>query len=323
MRRLRIILAVVTGLGLAATSPSVDRAGGQGTTLTLATGPGISTMVGFAMQSMVNDFVSGGRASTETADSEEQVLQWVSSGRATLGLATIPEIARAFPTAEARDRSGLSFVMGGHAAIVAHVFVREDLPNPSLAGLQGRRVALPEPGAPGEALARAVLEVHGLTGRAIKPVYARIEEQVKAFETGFVDAVILAVPVPSPVVASPAPTALAASGKARLVALDASAIAALLGKFPGYSRHTIQPGTYAGQAGAVATVASKNAIVARKDADPGLVYRFAKTILENPGEFAKRCPLAVAYTPHNILPESPLLPLHSGAERYYRDRGIF
>jgi len=322
MRTPRIILAIVTGLGLAATALSLEGAGGDGTTLTLATGPGISTMVGLAMQSMVNDFVPGVRASTEAADSEEQVLQRVGSGRATLGLATIPEIARALPTAEARDRSGLAFVMGGHAAIVAHVFVRDDLPTPALAGLQGRRVALPEPGTPAEALVRAVLEAHGLAGRAIKPVYARVEEKVKAFETGFVDAVILAVPIPSPVVSSPAPTALAGSGKARLVSLEARAVASLLEKLPGYSRHTIPSGTYRGQAASVATVASKNAIVARTNADPGLVYRFAKTILENPGEFAKRCPLAVAYTPHNVLPESPLLPLHSGAERYYRDRGI-
>ncbi len=322
MRTLRTILTLVTVLVLAATAPSVDRARGQGTTLTLATGPGISTMVGFAMQSMVNDFVSGVRASTETADSEQQVLGWVSSGRVTLGLATIPEIARAFPTPEERHRSGLSFVMGGHAAMVAHVFVRHDLPTPGIAGLQGRRVALPEPGTPSEALARAVLEVHGLTGRAIKPVFARVEEQVKAFEAGFVDAVILAVSIPSPVVPSPAPTALAAGGKARLVSLDPGAVASLLEKFPGYSRHRIQPGTYAGQAGLVLTVASKNAIVARNDVDLALVYRFAKVILENPGEFAKRCPLAVAYTPHNILPESPVLPLHPGADRYYREQGL-
>lgn len=322
MRTLRILLVMVSVLGLAVTAPTADRPGGQGTTLTFATSPGMSLMVASAMQSMVNDLAAGMSASTEVADTEREVLRLVREGRASLGLATIQEIAQAFPDREARERSGMTFVIGGHAATVVHVFVRADLPQPTVAGLEGRRVALPEPGSAGEALARALLEAHGLGDRRIKPVFARVEEQVAAFEAGFVDAAILVVPVPSPVVPSPAPTRLAASSRARLLSLAPAVIEALLGRHPGLSRHAIDAGTYARQPDAIATVARKNAIVARKDLDPEVVYRFVKTILENPGEFAKRCPLAVAYTPKNVLPGSALLPVHAGAERYFREQGL-
>jgi TRAP transporter TAXI family solute receptor len=323
MYALRIIFAVVIALlggGLAVSG--LVGAEGQTQTTTLATAPGVSLMVARAMEAMVNDLLPGVTASTEIADSERDVLRLVRDGRAQFGLATIPEIARTFPTADERARSGLSFVMGGHAATVAHVFVRDDLPSLTIGGLRGRRVALPEPGSAGEALAHALLETLGLTDRDIKPVFARVEEQVKAFEVGFVDAVILVVPVPSPVVSSPAPTKLAAMGKARLLTLDSGAVERLLQSHPGYSRHAIEAGTYQGQAGEVLSVARKNSVIARKDLDPALVYRFVKTILEYPAKFAKVCPLAMAYTPRSILPGTPLLPLHPGAERYYREQGI-
>lgn len=323
MHTLRVLLGVIValvGAGLAAAGLAGTE--GQRQAVSFVTGPGISSMVARAMETMVNDVLPGVTASTEIADSERDVLRLVREGRAQFGLVTIPEIARTFPTAEERDRSGLSFVMGGHAATVAHVFVRDDLPSPTLGGLRGRRVALPEPGSAGEGLARALLEIHGLGDRDVKPVFTRVEEQVKAFEVGFVDAVILVVPVPAPAVSSPAPTKLAATAKARLLSLDSSAVERLLQGDPGYSRHVIEARTYPGQAGEVLTVARKNAVVARKDLNPLLVHSFVKTILEHPTKFAKVCPLAMAYTPKNILPGTSLLPLHPGAERYYREQGI-
>ncbi|HAM59518.1 MAG TPA: hypothetical protein DCQ64_30560 [Candidatus Rokubacteria bacterium] len=59
MRTLRILLVMVSVLGLAVTAPTADRPGGQGTALTFATSPGISLMVASAMQSMVHDLAAG------------------------------------------------------------------------------------------------------------------------------------------------------------------------------------------------------------------------------------------------------------------------
>jgi TRAP transporter TAXI family solute receptor len=266
------VVIALAGAGLAA--PGLIGAEAQRQAITFAATAGIPSMVALGMEAMVNDLLRDVAATTDIADSEHEVLKRVREGRAQFGLVPIPEIARTLPTADERDRSGLSFVMGGHAAAVAHVFVRNDLPHPTLGGLRGRRVALPEPGTAGETLARALLETHGLGDRDVKPAFMRAEEQVRAFEVGFVDAVILVVPVPSPAVSSPAPTKLAATGKSRLLSLDPEAVARLLQRHPGYSLHSIEAGTYPGQTGDVFTVARKNAVVARKDFSPALVYGF-------------------------------------------------
>ena len=316
----RIVWIALFGLGLLIiVSPGT--AASSTHPLILATTKGIPYMVGLGMESVANQFVKEFKVETQTAEAEQEVLQRLVEGRAQLGLATMAEIARQLPTPEARAKAGLRFVMGGHAAVVLHVFVRKGLPISSIQDLRGRRIALPEPGSPTEGLARAVLDVIGLGQENIKPAFMRVEEQVKAFEVGFVDAVLMVVPVPSPMVSSPWPAKLATK-KARLLSLSDSETAKILDKFPIYSRQLIEAGTYPGQTQPVITLARKNALLAGRDVNEEVVYQFVKAILEHPTDFQKVCPLGIAYTGKNVLPGTSLLPLHPGAERFYREKGI-
>lgn len=289
--------------------------------LVLATAKGIPYMVGLGMESVVNQFVKEFQVDTHSATTEEDVLRRLTDGRAQLGLITMAEVVRHLPTPEAREKARLSFVMGGHAATVLHVFVREELPIESIRDLRGRRVALPEPGSPAEALSRTLLDAVGLGYEGIKPAFMRVEEQAKAFEVGFADAVFMVVPVPSPVVTSPWPGKLAAMG-ARLLTLDEAVVKKVMDKDPSYSRHVVDAGTYRGQPEDLVTLSRKNALVARRDISSDVVYQFVKGILEHPAEFQKVCPLGMAYTGKNVLPGTSVLPLHPGAERYYREKRI-
>lgn len=129
--------------------------------------------------------------------------------KAELGFVPIPEIQRALPSPKEREDSGLRFVMGGHAAIVLQVFLSADaavLPGMSLASLRGKRVAVPEPGTPGEPLVDAVLRAHALSRTEIQARPMGVQEQVRALREGKVDAALMVVPVASPVVPSPGPT---------------------------------------------------------------------------------------------------------------------
>jgi len=108
----------------------------------------------------------------------------------------------------------------------------------------------------------------------------------------------------------------------RLLSLNEGNLQALVGAFPAYSRHAIEAGTYPGQPEEVRTIARKNVLITHDSLDPALAYRIVQAILEHPAEFQQVCPLGVAYTPKNALPGTPLLPLHTGAERYYREKAI-
>jgi TRAP transporter TAXI family solute receptor len=289
--------------------------------LILATTKGIPYMVGLGMESVANQFVKEFKVETQTAEAEQEVLERLIDGRAQLGLLIMAEIVRQLPIPEARAKAGLQLVMGGHAATVLHVFVRKGLPITSIQDLRGRRVALPEPGSPAEGFARTVLNAIGLGQENIKPAFMRVEEQVKAFEVGFVDAVLMVVPVPSPMMSSPWPGKLATK-KARLLSLGEAEVKKILDNDPSYSRHLIEAGTYPGQTQQVITLARKNALIASPGLSPDVVYQFVKAILDHSADFQKVCPLGVAYTGKNVLPGTSLLPLHPGAERYFREKGI-
>lgn len=212
--------------------------------------------------------------------------------------------------------------MGGHAALVAHLFVRPGLPITAIGELRGRRLAVQPPGSPGAEVSRAILEAYQLGPRELDVVTLEIPEQIRAFREGTVDAALMVVPVSSPVVTSPGPLRLTRDHRARLLSLDSAQVTRVLQQDPSSSWHRIPAGTYAGQSEAVLSIAHKNAVIAHKDLDPVLVYQFVRAILEHPQEFRKVCPLGVEYTPDNVTPGSRLLPVHVGAQRYFQEKGI-
>lgn len=69
------------------------------------------------------------------------------------------------------------------------------------------------------------------------------------------------------------------------------------------------------------TVGAAHFAVAHKDLPDGLVYQIVKTVFENQAELVKAHPVAKETIPENIE-RNTLFPLHPGALRYYREKGI-
>ncbi len=324
MRAIGYPLAMALALTFLSAGPSPSKASeaGQKTKLTIATGVGIPFMIGTGMEMLMNRFIPGVEATAQDFADEQEIVRLVSQGKADLGLVPIPEIAKTFPTPGERERSGLRFLMGGHAAIVSHIFVRLESPITSIYDLKGKRIAVQEPGSPGEVLTSAILQVHGLSFKDVEVIHLKVEEQVEALKAGQVDAAFMAAPVPSPVVSSPGPMRMTKAGDVRLLSIKGAELQRLVEAFPGYSRHTIEAGTYPGQKEEVVTIARKNALIAHEGLDDALAHRIVQAILEHPVEFQQVCPLGLAYTPKNVLPGTAIIPLHPGAERYYQEKGI-
>jgi TRAP transporter TAXI family solute receptor len=92
-------------------------------------------------------------------------------------------------------------------------------------------------------------------------------------------------------------------------------------KYPLWSLYVIPAGTYPNQPEAVQSIAHPNLIVVRADVPDEAVYQVTKAIWEN---------LAALHEIHKATREVTLdralrglgAPLHPGAARYYRERGI-
>ena len=90
---------------------------------------------------------------------------------------------------------------------------------------------------------------------------------------------------------------------------------------PAYQPATIPANTYNGQSDAAATVAIPNFLVTHEGVPADTVYAMAKSMFDNLDQMVAAHAAAKAIKRENALNGMPL-PLHAGAEKYYREVGL-
>jgi TRAP transporter TAXI family solute receptor len=105
------------------------------------------------------------------------------------------------------------------------------------------------------------------------------------------------------------------------VAPSPEQVASIRKQLPEITPSTIAAGTYRSLTTDYPTIGLYNFAVAHKDLSKDLVYRIVKAVFENHAELVKAHPVAKETVPENIE-RNTLFPLHPGALRYYREKGI-
>ncbi|HYS16064.1 MAG TPA: TAXI family TRAP transporter solute-binding subunit [Candidatus Binatia bacterium] len=198
-----------------------------------------------------------------------------------------------------------------------HIVVTQASGVKSPRDLRGKRVALGPPGSGTEQNALQILGAHGI-GEGDLRMSARISfaaaaDQLKA---GVVDAAFFTVALDAAVVAD-----ALSSGKVGLVGVGRTAGEALESKYPFYTMGKIPANTYKGQEREIETPVVMAMLVARTGLAEMLVYRFTKAIFDNLPQFHAAHAAARSLTLQTAL-VGMALPLHPGAERFFKERGI-
>src|SRR5262249_45064708 len=119
--------------------------------------------------------------------------------------------------------------------------------------------------------------------------------------------------------------AFAAAQPMRIVGLDA-AHAKAFEEQPSWTAVALREGTYRGQDSDMLVPGTHTVLLAHKGADPELIYRITKTIIEHGREFGDLHPGGNEFTiaKTRYLIENKLIPVafHPGAERYWREKGV-
>ena len=187
----------------------------------------------------------------------------------------------------------------------------------SVRDLKGKRVAFGPQGSATEQNALQVLAVHGVTesdlAGAVRVSFTAAVDQLKA---GAVDAAFFSIAVGAPVIAD-----ALASGKLALISVGASASEALVRKYPFYTIDEIPANTYKHQDREVVVPAVMAMLVARSSLPADLVYRVTKAVFDNLPQFHAAHAAARNLTLQTALVGMPL-PLHPGAERFFKEKGI-
>ena len=106
-----------------------------------------------------------------------------------------------------------------------------------------------------------------------------------------------------------------------LVDVGGPKIDGLLSTHPEYSRSVIPGNTYSNNAQPVTTLGVRTAIISTTRLPETVAYEITKTVFENLDDFRRLHPDFATLVARDMVPAGAVVPVHSGAARYFRGRG--
>ncbi len=316
-----IALAAMIGLSLSAAFAQTRTfiTIGSGST----TGLYYPTAVGIAK--IINEAGIGIRANARSTGASVFNAKAIGEGQLQMGLVqnNIAEYAYRGTGVEAFENQPVENLRGIAALYpeVVHILARADAGIDSPADLRGKRVYVGDVGSGTEQDTKNILAAHDLDFSDLQSaVRGSASDAVNLLRDGRIDAMFYTVGVGSSAITEAAQTA-----PIRVVPIDREVIEALGKQYAFYTPFTIPAGTYPDMPNDVQTVTLKAMLVGDASLPEEVVYSFTKTIfgdklqafyddIQNPN-------LKKYFTVENALEGMPI-PLHPGAERFFREAGV-
>lgn len=198
-----------------------------------------------------------------------------------------------------------------------HLVARADSGINSVADLKGKRVSLDEPGSGTYVDAGLILEANGLSADDVTAEALKGNAASDALRNGRIDAFFVVAGYPTGSLVE-----LASAADIKLVPIDGAGAEALTEKYGFFAQSDIPEGTYEG-VGATTTVAVGAQWFTSAKEDDDLIYEITKALWND----NSRKLLDVGHAKgKTITPDTGLngigVPLHAGAERFYREAGL-
>lgn len=187
-----------------------------------------------------------------------------------------------------------------------------------LQSLRNMRVALGAFGSGQQPTVDSALAALNLDRGAFRQVEAFAADD-QAFELcrNRIDAFVFVAATPSASVQQ----ATAACG-AQLIDMPPEAVQRLVGEFPYFRPVTIPAGVYRGNDRPVSTFGVPAILATRAGTSPDLVYSVVKAVMDDLPAIRRLHPALADLKAEEMVPSQNLAPLHPGAVRYFRERGL-
>lgn len=185
----------------------------------------------------------------------------------------------------------------------------------TLEDLKGKRISVGAPRSGTELNARAILKAAGLTYKDFAKVeYLPFGESVELIKNRQLDVTLQSAGLGVASIRD-----LATTMKITVVSVPAD-IVAKIGD-PAYQPASIPANTYTGQETAVPSVAIKNFLVTHEGVPADMVYAMTKAVFTNLESLGAAHSAAKGINAAEAV-KAPPVPLHPGAERYFREAGV-
>ena len=198
------------------------------------------------------------------------------------------------------------------------VIARADTGIRDFGDLRGRRIGIGKTGAGYTVTRDVVLGYYGWTiSDADRVLEVGPAEQDLALCSNKVDAIVFAAGHPNGL-AQEATTEC----RARLVRVAGPPIDRLLAAHSYYVASVIPGGLYPGNPTNVATFGTLAMLIAESRQPDALAYAVVKAVFDNFADFRRLHPALATLRREDMVPSEAVIPIHSGALRYYREAGL-
>ena len=315
MRFARIFAAAAFGLATLAAAPVSAQqfinilTGGQS---------GVYYPLGVALSQIYGKAIPNVKSTAQVTKASAENLNLLQAGRGELAFTLGDALSDAWKGDEEagfktplKKLRGLSATYNNYIQIVASA----DSGIKTLADLKGKRVSVGAAKSGTELNARAIFKAAGLSYKDLSKVeYLPFGESVELIKNRQLDATLQSAGLGVASIRD-----LATSVKIVVVAIPADVVAKV--GDPAYQPAVIPANTYEGQTADVATAAIPNFLVTQADVSNDLAYQMAKALYENLDTLYAAHNAAKAIKRENAVKGMPV-PLHPGAERYYKEVGV-
>lgn len=311
---------LIRTLGLAATLIAAGAAHAQQQFVTVLTGgtSGVYYPLGVALSKVYGDNIPNVRASVQSTKASAENLNLLQAGRGEVAFSLGDAVSDAWKgNEEAGFKSkldklrGLAGIYNNYIQIVASA----DSGIKSLADLKGKRVSVGAPRSGTELNARAIFRGAGLSYSDLGKVeYLPFGESVELIKNRQLDATLQSAGLGVASIRD-----LANSVNIVVIPVPADVVASI--GDAAYQPAVIPANTYQGQTADVPTAAIRNILVTHSGVPEDVVYQMTKSMFEHLDQLTAAHAAAKAIKAQGAADGLPL-PLHPGAERYYREAGL-
>jgi len=199
---------------------------------------------------------------------------------------------------------------------VIHIFTLRESNVNSIADLKGKKISMSQQGSGGLVNSEQILGHFGLTVKDVNPFYLSNVDAVDRMKDGLLDAIFVTTGAPNATYQD-----LCFSKDVKLLSIPDPDIEKIVEKFPFYSKYVLKKDDYDKQTEDIATVTVQAVLIASIDLDTEVVYQLTKTLWENQQDLVTAMAKAKYMDPKDPF-KSVTIPLHPGAEKYYREIGF-
>jgi TRAP transporter TAXI family solute receptor len=278
---------------------------------------GVYYPIGVALSKLYGEGIPGARVQVQATKASVENLNLLQQGRGEFALALGDSVLFAWQgDADAGFNAPLTKLRGIAAAYPNYIQIAASGASGivTLADLKGRSLSVGAPKSGTELNARAILAAAGMSYADLgKTEYLPFAESVELMKNRQLDATLQSAGLGVASIKD-----LATSLPTTIVSIPAEVVEAIGAP---YIAATIPAGTYDGQTEPVPTAAVVNFFVTHEGVPEETVYLMTKLLFENLPELVAAHRAAAAISVDTALNGMPI-PLHPGAERYFREVGL-